>query len=156
MSDLLVAVDPQNLRGGFPVSLLQLRQQPGHFKRVNLAGRSFALCAAVVVFLAAGLGGCRKAPTLTPEQAEGKHVYGEGCAHCHEENDLHLKKVPPDLRGLFSRNTLPDGEPATDAEVVRVLMTGKGMMPSFSYQLNRAQVVALLAYLHTGMQDEPR
>lgn len=120
------------------------------------AGRSFALCAAIAVFLVAGLGGCRKAPKLTTEQAEGKHVYEEGCAHCHDENDLHLKKVPPDLHGLFSRNTLPDGEPATDADVVRVLMTGKGMMPSFAYQLNRPQLTALLAYLHTGMQDEPR
>jgi mono/diheme cytochrome c family protein len=108
------------------------------------------------VFLAIGLSGCRKAPKLTAEQAEGKHVYDEGCAHCHEDNDLHLQKVPPDLHGLFGRKTLPGGEPATDANVVSVLMTGKGMMPSFAYQLNRAQVGALLAYLHTGVEDEAR
>jgi mono/diheme cytochrome c family protein len=99
--------------------------------------------------------GCHSAPKLTPEQAAGKQVYDIGCAHCHEENDLHLKKVPPNLHGLFSRRSLPDGEAATDAEVEHVLMTGKGMMPSFAYQLNRAQLVALLAYLHTGMRDEP-
>jgi mono/diheme cytochrome c family protein len=108
------------------------------------------------MFLAFDLGGCRSTPKLTPEQAEGKHVYDVGCAHCHEENDLHLKKVPPNLHGVLSRKTLPDGLPATDAEVVRLLLTGKGMMPSFAYQLNQAQVAALLAYLHTGMQDEPR
>ena len=34
---------------------------------------------------------------LTAQQAEGKHLYEVRCAHCHEENDLQLKKVPPDL-----------------------------------------------------------
>lgn len=81
-------------------------------------------------------------------------MYDVGCAHCHEENDLHLKKVPPDLHGLFNHATLPDGEPATDAEVERVLMTGKGMMPSFAYQLTKQQMDSLLQYLHTGMRDE--
>ena len=100
---------------------------------------------------AASLAGCHSAPALTPEQAAGKQVYDAGCAHCHEENDLHLKKVPPNLRGLFNRSTLPDGAPATDAEVEHLLMTGKGMMPSFAYQLTREQMAALLAYLHTGM-----
>jgi mono/diheme cytochrome c family protein len=93
------------------------------------------------------LGGCRSRPSLTAQQAEGQHVYEIGCAHCHEQNDLHLKSVPPDLHGLFSRNTLPDGEPATDAEVEHVLMTGKGLMPSFAYQLTREQMAALIAYL---------
>jgi mono/diheme cytochrome c family protein len=100
--------------------------------------------------------GCRSAPTLTPQQAEGKHLYDEGCAHCHEENDLHLKKVPPDLHGLFDRSTLPDGEPATDAEVEHVVLTGKGLMPSFAYQITQEQLDALAAYLHTGLGDEKR
>jgi mono/diheme cytochrome c family protein len=106
------------------------------------------------VGLTSGLTGCRQAPRLTPEQAEGKQVYDTGCAHCHEENDLHLKKVPPNLHGLFDHKTLPDGAPATDAEVEQVLMAGKGMMPSFAYQLTKEQMDAVLAYLHTGMRDE--
>ncbi len=153
----MMVVHAQQVRGGFPLLLYRLSKARVSFERANLsAGKSAALFAGMALFLAAGFGGCRSTPKLTPEQAEGKHVYDVGCAHCHEENDLHLKKVPPNLHGVLSRKTLPDGEPATDAEVVRVLMTGKGMMPSFTYQLNQAQVVALLAYLHTGMQDEPR
>jgi mono/diheme cytochrome c family protein len=113
-----------------------------------------AICAGIAVGFAMSLAGCRQAPKLTPQEAEGKHVYDVGCAHCHEENDLHLKKVPPNLHGLFARKTLPDGAPATDAEVEQVLMTGKGMMPSFAYQLTREQMDALLRYLHTGMRDE--
>jgi len=36
----------------------------------------------------------------------------------------------------------------------QVLMAGKGMMPSFAYQMTKEQLAALLAYLHTGMRDE--
>jgi mono/diheme cytochrome c family protein len=110
--------------------------------------------AIVATVVAAGLAGCRSAPKLTAQQAEGKHFYDVGCAHCHEENDLHLKKVPPNLHGLFSRNTLPDGEPATDREVEQILLSGKGIMPSFRYQMSKDQMDAVLAYLHTGLQDQ--
>jgi mono/diheme cytochrome c family protein len=104
--------------------------------------------------VAASVASCRPALTLTPQQIEGKHLYDVGCAHCHEENDLHLKKVPPSLHGVFNRNTLPDGEPATDAEVEQILMAGKGMMPSFAYQMTKEQMDAVVAYLHTGLDDQ--
>ncbi|MEI9969158.1 MAG: cytochrome c [Terracidiphilus sp.] len=110
-----------------------------------------AVLAAVIT---TGVAGCRPAPTLTMQQAEGKHLYDVGCAHCHEENDLHLKKVPPSLHGVFNRNTLPDGEPVTDAEVEKVLISGKGMMPPFEYQMTREQMDAVVAYLHTGLRDQ--
>jgi mono/diheme cytochrome c family protein len=93
--------------------------------------------------------GCHVQSALTPQQAEGKRLFDAGCAHCHEQNDLHLKKVPPNLHGLFNHQTLPDGGPATDVEVKQVLLTGKGLMPSFAYQMTQEQMDALLAYLHT-------
>ncbi|MFZ0340498.1 MAG: cytochrome c [Terracidiphilus sp.] len=94
------------------------------------------------------LAGCHTPPSLTPQQAEGKRLFDTGCAHCHEQNDLRLKKVPPNLHGLFNHAALPDGDPATDAEVERILMSGKGMMPSFAYQMTKEQMDAVLAYLH--------
>lgn len=118
--------------------------------------QKFRGAAAVAIAVVAAIAGCRPAPKLTPEQAAGKQIYDVGCAHCHELNDLHLKKVPPSLHGLFDRSTLPDGEPATDAEVAQVLMTGKGMMPSFAYQMTRKQMEAVVAYLHTGLRDQHR
>ena len=63
--------------------------------------------AVVFAGFAAGLyivqAGCHSAPTLTPQEAEGKHLYQVRCAHCHQDNDLGLKKVPPDLHGIAGR-----------------------------------------------------
>ena len=91
-------------------------------------------------------------PELTPQQAEGKHLYAVRCAHCHEDNDLALKKVPPDLHAIFERSALPSGAPATDAEVRRVILAGKGFMPSFAGRFTEEQMTDLLVYLHTGLR----
>lgn len=98
------------------------------------------------------LSGCRAAPELTPQQAEGKHLYQVRCAHCHEENDLALKKVPPDLHGIFDHQNLPSGIPATDETVRQNVLAGKGMMPAFAGRFTEEQMRALLAYLHTGLR----
>ncbi len=95
--------------------------------------------------------GCHK-PALTPQEQEGKHLYTVRCAHCHEDNDLGLKKIPPDLHHVFAGNTLPSGAPATDAEVSKVVLKGRGMMPSFAGRFTGEQMKALLAYLHTGLR----
>ena len=63
-----------------------------------------------------------------------------------------LKKVPPDLHGLFDRKTLPSGIPATDAAVRQNVLVGRGLMPGFAGRFDDEQMVALLAYLHTGLR----
>jgi mono/diheme cytochrome c family protein len=93
--------------------------------------------------------GCHSAPALTPQQAEGRHLYEVRCAHCHEENDLALKKIPPNLHGIFTRPHLASGAAATDAEVRRVVLVGKGQMPSFAGRFTEEQMSALVAFLHT-------
>lgn len=108
--------------------------------------------AIVCAGFAVGLGGCRPTPPLTPQEAEGKHLYQVRCAHCHEENDLALKKVPPKLRGVFDGKSLPSGAPATEATVRQNILAGKGMMPGFSGRFTEEQMAALLAYLHTGLR----
>jgi mono/diheme cytochrome c family protein len=100
----------------------------------------------------AGLDGCRRKPVLTPQQQAGRRLYQGRCAHCHEDNDLGLKKVPPSLARLFERTALPSGAPATDAEVERVVVAGKGLMPGFQGRFDREQMDALVAYLHAGVQ----
>jgi mono/diheme cytochrome c family protein len=107
---------------------------------------------AVVFSFASVLCGCRAEPELTPQQAEGQHLYAVRCAHCHEDNDLALKPPPPNIHGAMSREKLPSGAPATDAEVRRLVLVGKGKMPSFSGRFTEEQMAALLAYLHTDMR----
>jgi len=108
----------------------------------------------MMVYLGAALilAGCRPVPSLTPQEAEGKHLYAVRCAHCHEDNDLALKKAPPNLRGIFDRKTLPSGAPATDAAVRQNVLAGKGMMPGFAGRFTDEQMAALLAYMHTGLR----
>ena len=96
--------------------------------------------------------GCHSMPKLTQQEIAGKYLYLGRCAHCHEENDLALKKVPPDLHAIFGRTTLPSGAPATDAEVRRMVLAGKGLMPAFDGRFTEEQMDALLAYLHTGLR----
>jgi len=112
------------------------------------------LAARPIMFAIAALAvtGCRSAQQLTPQQAEGKHLYQVRCAHCHQDNDLALKKVPPDLHGLFDSKLLPSGIPATDATVASNVLKGRGMMPGFAGRFTQEQMDALLAYLHTGLR----
>jgi mono/diheme cytochrome c family protein len=98
-----------------------------------------------------GLMGCGPEP-LTKQQLLGLTLYDRCCAHCHRDNDLELKKVPPDLHGVFQHATLPSGAPATDAEVARVVNGGRGMMPAFAGRFTDEQMKALIAYMHTGFR----
>jgi mono/diheme cytochrome c family protein len=107
---------------------------------------------AISAALAPLLAGCRITAPLTVPEAEGKHLYEGRCAHCHEDNDLALKKIPPNLHAIFQTATLPSGAPATDDAVRRVVLTGKGMMPAFNGRFDDEQMAALLAYLHTGLR----
>jgi len=110
------------------------------------------ILAGMVASMGIFLSGCHSVPALTDQQAAGKHLYQSRCAHCHEDNDLALKKVPPDLRGVFEHKTLPSGAPATDAAVRQNVLTGRGMMPGFAGRFTEEQMGALLAYLHTGLR----
>jgi mono/diheme cytochrome c family protein len=126
-----------------------------------IRGQSFGIGTFFLCMMAGGIGfflvgfpltGCHSARPLTPQEAEGKHLYDVRCAHCHEDNDLALKKVPPDLHGLFDRQTLPSGIPATDDAVRHNVLAGRGMMPGFAGRFDAEQMAALLAYLHSGLR----
>ncbi len=110
------------------------------------------LLSILVLGCTAAWSGCHSEQPLTQQEAEGKHLYASRCAHCHEDNDLALKKIPPDLHGVFASSKLPSGAPASDAAVENVVLNGKGMMPAFSGRFTPDQMRALLAYLHTGLR----
>jgi mono/diheme cytochrome c family protein len=106
----------------------------------------------MAVSLSISLAGCHSAPALSPEEVAGKHLFTVRCAHCHEDKDLALKKVPPNLRAIFERKTLPSGAPATDTEVRRVILTGEGKMPAFNGRFTEEQMSDLLVYMKTGLR----
>ena len=128
--------------GGFPILS----------SRVKAFGGARTSRVLVCLAFVSSFSGCHSVPALTPQEAEGKHLYQIRCAHCHEDNDLALKKAPPGLDGLFRRTTLPSGAPATDPEVRQSVLTGKGMMPAFAGRFTEEQMAALLSYLHTGLR----
>ena len=133
------------------VSLLVRHRRNGAYLSGKRYGTAVAL-AWIAASLSMGLAACRSTPILTPQEAEGKHLFEVRCAHCHEDNDLALKKVPPDLHGVFAHATLPSGAPATDEAVRQNVLKGKGMMPVFAGRFTEEQMAALLAYLHTGLR----
>jgi len=108
------------------------------------------MVAALTLLLATG---CRSGEKLTPEQAEGQHLYAVRCAHCHRDNDLGLKPPPPELRGVMARGILPSGNHATDDAVRRIVLGGKGNMPPFTGRFTNEQMRALIAYLRTDMPE---
>ena len=125
-------MEPKNLRFVFMAK--------GWVKTVCVSGIGIALS------------GCHSAQQLTSQEAAGKQLYQVRCAHCHEDNDLALKKIPPDLHGIFKHDTLPSGIPATDVTVRLNVLYGRGLMPGFVGRFDEEQMAALLAYLHTGLR----
>ena len=83
-----------------------------------------------------------------PRQAAsaGEQVYAEHCASCHGPNRAGVGMVPP-LIGLKGRST--------EAEVLALLATGRGVMPP-NLLLNEAQKKALLDYLFRRNQPPSR
>jgi mono/diheme cytochrome c family protein len=107
----------------------------------------FILIAALLSTL--GLTACSHSGSSAAQIARGKDLYDTNCAPCHESSSVSLPTQPPKLDGLFQKSTLPSGAPATDAQVRKTIVEGRGVMPPFGPALQPDEVDALIAYLHT-------
>jgi mono/diheme cytochrome c family protein len=85
---------------------------------------------------------------LTPQEATGHAVFQAHCARCHYANSQDGYRGPG-LQGLYKQKYLPSGAPANDDRVTSAILHGRGMMPSFSNDLDSQQMNDLIAYLHT-------
>ena len=83
----------------------------------------------------------------TGDAQKGKEAF-EQCAVCHN-TDTDEKKVGPSLKGLFQRDKLKNGKQVNDEDVLSVINTGGGGMPSFADRLSQEEKDNLIAYLHT-------
>jgi cytochrome c len=78
---------------------------------------------------------------------QGKKTF-EQCAICHN-SDTDDKKVGPSLKGLFQRKKLNNGKSVSDENVLTMINSGGGGMPSFADKLSQEEKDNLLAYLHS-------
>src|SRR5580704_12529808 len=78
---------------------------------------------------------------------QGKKTF-EQCAICHNA-DTDEKKVGPSLKGLFQHKKLKNGKPVSDENVLTMINSGGGGMPSFADTLSQEEKDNLLAYLHS-------
>jgi len=82
-------------------------------------------------------------------EQRGGILFDRHCADCHEESNPDLKKQPPKLEGLFRSKLLPSGSPATDEQVRKTIIEGRGTMPAFDRRLREQDFDDLVKYLHT-------
>ncbi|MBL8535229.1 MAG: cytochrome c [Betaproteobacteria bacterium] len=82
--------------------------------------------------------------SLAADAMAGKEVYEEHCERCHGEDGRGSVAGAPD----FSRGT---GLMAPDAEIARMLRTGRGAMPAYEGLLRQQQLLDVIAYMR-GLQ----
>ena len=105
-------------------------------------------CAAGVFLFACSRGNMDYGPAFTSAETRGSVVYERNCRACHDAENLKLLKQPPKLIALFRHQTLPSGDPATDDQVRKTILGGRGIMPPFERTLDKHQIDDLLKYLH--------
>jgi len=114
------------------------------------------LRASVVILALLALAGCeverRKSDAelgLNPQQAEGRKLYDNYCARCHEPYSSRGKKGPG-LKGVFKQQYLSlSGLPANDDRMTDIIKYGRAKMEGFNQVMTDQQIKDLLAYLHT-------
>lgn len=79
--------------------------------------------------------------------AKGKEVF-EQCSVCHDVTTGE-KKMGPSLKGLFKRQKLYNGQPVTEANVLKQINNGGGGMPAYADMLSADDKANLIAYLKT-------
>jgi mono/diheme cytochrome c family protein len=87
-------------------------------------------------------------PAFASPETRGELVYERNCSACHNAENLQLLKQPPKLNGLFRHQALPSGAPATDEQVRKTILSGRGIMPPFEHIVDKQQIDDLLKYLH--------
>ena len=124
---------------------------------MNFVNRvSPCLRASVVILALLALAGCdverRKSDAelgLNPQQAEGRKLYDNYCARCHEPYSSRGKKGPG-LKGVFKQQYLSlSGLPANDDRMTDIIKYGRAKMEGFNQVMTDQQIKDLLAYLHT-------
>lgn len=81
------------------------------------------------------------------DAAKGKEVFDQ-CSVCHNADSTDTK-IGPGLKGLFKKDKLANGKPATEANVRTQVDEGGNGMPSYKDILSDQEKNDLIAYLKT-------
>jgi len=73
----------------------------------------------------------------------GKEIFQQ-CSGCH---GVETGEAGPSLKGIFKRNKLRNGKPATEKNVREKIEDGGNGMPSFAGILSEKETDRLIAYL---------
>ena len=103
----------------------------------------------VLVLLVSFYGCSRNPGGRSDAEVHGRGLFIFNCSPCHEDSNPQLKVQPPRLNGIFAGPRLPSGAPATDDQVRKTIIEGRGIMPAFDQRLTKDDVTDILKYLHT-------
>jgi len=103
----------------------------------------------VLMLLVSSYGCSRNPGGRSDTEVHGRALFILNCSPCHEESNPQLKVQPPRLNGIFAEPRLPSGAPATDDQVRKTIIEGRGIMPAFDQRLTKDDVTDTLNYLHT-------
>lgn len=81
------------------------------------------------------------------DAAKGKEVFDQ-CSVCHNADSADTK-IGPGLKGLFKKDKLSNGKPATEANIRTQIDEGGNGMPSYKDILSDQEKNDLIAYLKT-------
>lgn len=109
---------------------------------------SVALVGFVLPALGCSSTSSAKSRPLTAEEQRGRDIFAANCAICHNAYKKEPLQGPP-LVGVFRKQELPSGMPATDQHVSDTILLGRRNMPSFHGILNDQEMDELIAFLHT-------
>jgi mono/diheme cytochrome c family protein len=76
--------------------------------------------------------------------AEGRELYIQECAHCHQPDGEGYRHVYPHLAGN-PIVTLHNPEPT-----IEIVLNGRGSMPAFRDELEMQDIAAIISYIRTA------
>ena len=95
----------------------------------------------VTAFIALSAGASAQAAPATAEMS-GASLFAQNCSACHQLTGKGIPGAFPALAG----DAFPQGPPEP---VVRLLLNGRGGMPSFRADLDDRQIAAILTYVRS-------
>ena len=92
----------------------------------------------------------REGTSLSERAVKGRKVFEDRCYVCHQKDSNRVKEIAPPLDGLFKRDRLITGKPATAENVKEIIKTGPSpRMPAFGLTLADPEIDDLIEFLKT-------